>query len=106
MRIASYEGVELGDELRMASERQFRLHPLLEAGEMLLLEPRRFELRERLLEFRKRRSTPECERLLELLCRLLRVTLSERLPAFVQELFEAAKVERVSLEVDEVAGCA
>ncbi len=38
-RVAAYEPVELGDELRVASECQLGLDALLEAREALLLQP-------------------------------------------------------------------
>ena len=103
-RMAAYERVELRDELDVAPERQIRLDALLQAGEVLLGESGFLEPRERLLELREGRPAPELERSAEGRGGLVGPTLRERLAAVRVELLEAAKVERVSVEVDDVAG--
>ena len=56
------ECLELGDELRVTSEREIRLDPLLERDGAQLLEPRDLGLGERLVEeVRERRPAPERE---------------------------------------------
>ena len=95
MRMAAYERVELPHQLGMSRERKVRLDPLLQTGKTLLLQPRRLEQGERFLEFLERRSAPEREGLLEVHGRRLGVPLPECLTAFLHELVEAAKVERV-----------
>jgi hypothetical protein len=103
--MTAYEGIELCDELEVAPESQLRPDALLQAVELLLGESGLLEPRERFLELRKRRPSPELERSAECCGGLACSTLRECLAALRGELLEAAKVERVSVELDEVARC-
>ena len=103
-RMAAYERVELRDELDVAPEGQVRLDALLQAGEVLLGQsalPRAARTAPRTPQgpgrarARALRGAPRRPRGLDP---------RERLAPACVELLEAAKVERVSVELDEVAG--
>ena len=62
------ERLELADELRGAAATEVGVHPLLDRGELLLLQPCPLE---RQVDVAERRATPECERLAQQLGCLL-----------------------------------
>ena len=101
-RMAAYERVELSDELEVATEGQLHLDALLQAVEVLLGKSGFLVPRERFLELRKGRPPPELERSAECRGSLAGSTPRERLAPACVELLEAAKVERLSGEFDEL----
>ena len=61
-RMAAYECLELGDELRLAPEGKLGVDALLEAGELLFDEPCLLQPGEGLCELRERHAAPQVER--------------------------------------------
>ena len=97
------ECVELGDELCVAPKRQLRLDALLKAGNVLLSQSRPLAPCERLLELCECVAAPELERPGEGRLGLMGAPVRERVAAPRVKLVEAKEVERVSVEVDDVA---
>ena len=97
------EGLELGDELGVAAEGEVGLDPLLEGGQVQLLEASDLALREGLgREVRKRRSAPERECRSQGLRRALGLALGEELSTLAEQALEPAEVELLGLERKQV----
>jgi hypothetical protein len=63
-RVARDLGLELGDQLRAAAEREFGVDPVLECRQPLVPEPRDLRLGERFVgEVGERRAAPKRQRL-------------------------------------------
>src|SRR5215204_5860817 len=102
--MARYLGLELGDERRVAAEREVGVDPVLERGEPLLLEPRDLRLRERLVaEVGERTPAPQRERLPQLVGGGGRVAPLERLAAGVRQRGEALGVQLSGRDAQHVA---
>ena len=102
-RVAAYQPVQLGDQLGVVAEHQLRLDPLLQAGELLLCQPALLEPREGLLELRQRRPSPQLQRFAQRRRGVAGPAVGQRLPTAGVELLEPVEVERVPLELDQVA---
>ena len=88
----------------MAPQRDVRLDPVLQAGELELLQPGGLHARERLGELGQRRAAPQLQRLAQLLRRGRGRTACECGPARLPEGGEAVEVERAGLDLQRVAG--
>jgi len=58
-RLLAHEPLELGNQLRVAPQRELGLDPLPERGQPLLFQPRSLAAGEGVAELRQRRSTPQ-----------------------------------------------
>ena len=96
--------VEFRDESHVASTGQIGLDALLQAGQVLLGESRLLDPREWLVELCEGLAAPEIERSTERGGSFVGVTVRKRLAAICVELLEAAQIERMPVEVDDVAG--
>jgi hypothetical protein len=102
--VALNQRPQLGDQLAIASERQIRLHPLLERGQLELLQLRDRRLRERLVgEVRQRRTPPQPQRLAQNPRGLPGVPSRQRVAPVVNQRAEAIKIELARRDAKEVA---
>jgi hypothetical protein len=98
------EGLELGQQLRMSAEGEVGLDPPFEGDGTELFDARDLRLGERLVdEVRKRRATPERERLAQRAFRCDRIASVECCATFVREAFEAADIDALTVELELVA---
>ena len=99
------EGLELGDERRLPTERELCVHPLLEHREPQLLEPFARRLGERLVgEIGERRPAPELERVAKERRLGAPVATRTRRGGLGCQVLEAGKVEVVVTNREQVAG--
>ena len=103
-RMLRRECLELSDHVAVAPRREIRLDPVLEARQAQLLEVRALDPGERLRELGQSRAAPQLERVPEQRGRRRRVAGLERRSALDPHPAEAAEVERVGLELDDVPG--
>ena len=95
---------QLGDELGVSAEREIGVDPVLEGGDMQLVQAPDLVLGEALVgEIRQGKAAPELERLPEVAGRRLRLARGERRAAVREAALEAVAVELVRLEPQGVA---
>ena len=92
------------DQLRVATREQVRLDAILEADQAQLVEPVALDLREGLRELGQRLAAPQPERLAQLRRGGAGLTRFERRVAGAAQAIEAAGVDRLHIDFDEVAG--
>jgi hypothetical protein len=98
------QALELADEVRMASEREVGLDPLFEGTQAQLLQPRDLRLGKRLVgEVVQRRSSPQPERVAEDPGGLCCLSGRQGLSALLEQRLEAARVDRLRLDAEQVA---
>src|SRR6185503_12407001 len=103
-RVSRHERLELADEIRVPSELEVRVDPLLERRQVELLEPGPFESCERLvLELAERRASPESEPFAQLARRLRAALLFPRDESIGAQLLEAVEVDALACDVEPVA---
>ena len=88
----------------MATEREVRLDPLLDGDEPELVEPGDLGLGERLVEeVRKRRPSPETERLAERALGRSRIAARKSRPTLGREANEAMDVDALGRDLEDIA---
>jgi hypothetical protein len=104
-RMRGDEPFELADEVGVAAQGEVGLDSLLERAEAELLQPRCLGLSERLIgELVQRWAAPENQGVAQDPCSVLGPADGERLLAVRDQRFEAARVDRVRLDAEQVAG--
>jgi hypothetical protein len=98
-RVLSDERLQLGDDLRVSTELEVGVDPLLESGGAPALELSPLGPRDRVVEVGKWGPTPKRECLPQLLCSDFGVGAVR----FFDESLEALRIERARLETDHVA---
>ena len=101
-RMAVDQRIELGHELRLASEGQLGVDAVLEAGELLLDKPCFLRPGEGLRELRERHAVPQVEPPVQLSRRVLRPAVRERFASARMQRLERVQIEGVSVEVEQV----
>ena len=101
-RMAAYQRIELGHELRLASEGQLGVDAVLEAGELLLDKPCFLRPGEGLRELRERHAVPQVEPSAQLSRRVLRPAVGERFASARMQRLERVQIKGVSVEVEQV----
>ena len=99
------ERLEFCDRVGVPAERKLGFESFLERPQAKLFQPQGLRVCERRrVDVRQRSTAPERERLREALQRLGRVAGGERGASFVHEPLEAAEVDRLRVDPQEVAG--
>src|SRR5262249_18557165 len=89
MRMLRDHCLELADQLRMTTEPEIRVDPLLDRAQSQRLQPAALDPRERLLEFSQRRPAPQPERLAQ----QLRSAATVRLARLGEQALETEEID-------------